>query len=124
MNPVDWARELLPGNGDLRPQKDRKMGFCVFNQVRRRGLRIVRGDISLFGENVTARPLRCGSFPQKVTLHSPVRLQARSQRRSVATNLLRGAAGRFFVSLVGAMRTQFVYAALAASPASLPMSLK
>ena len=43
----------------------------------------------LFRENVTAHPLRCGSSPQKVTLGSPVRLQARSQRLVVATNLLR-----------------------------------
>ena len=42
-----------------------------------------------FRENGTAHPLRCGSSPQKVTLGSPVRLQARSQRLAVATNLLR-----------------------------------
>ncbi len=35
--------------------------------------------------SVTARPLRRGSSPQKVTLGSPVRLQARSRRLSVAT---------------------------------------
>ena len=34
--PVDRTRNLLPGNGDLRPQKDREMGFCEFNQIRRR----------------------------------------------------------------------------------------
>ncbi len=27
-----------------------------------------------FGENVTAHPLGCGSFPQKITLGSPIRL--------------------------------------------------
>ena len=32
--PVDRTRNLLPGNGDLRPQQDRKMGFCEFNQIR------------------------------------------------------------------------------------------
>ena len=34
--PVDRTRNLLPGNGDLRPQKDRKMSSCVINQIRRR----------------------------------------------------------------------------------------
>ena len=34
VDPVDRARYLFPGNGDLRPQKDRKMGFCEFNQIR------------------------------------------------------------------------------------------
>ena len=35
------------------------------------------------------RSRRCSSFPQKVTLGAPVRLQARSRRRFVATNFLR-----------------------------------
>jgi hypothetical protein len=34
MDPVDRTRELLPGNGDLRPQKDRKMSFCEFKKIR------------------------------------------------------------------------------------------
>ena len=36
MDSVDRARNLLPGNGDLRPQKDREMVFCELNQIRRR----------------------------------------------------------------------------------------
>ena len=36
MNPVDWTRYLLPGNGDLRSQQDREMGFCELNQIRHR----------------------------------------------------------------------------------------
>jgi len=35
------------------------------------------------------RPFRCSSSPQKVTLGSAVRLQARSQRFALATNFLR-----------------------------------
>ena len=34
--PVDRTRNLLPGNGDLRSQQDREMGFCELNQIRRR----------------------------------------------------------------------------------------
>ena len=30
------TRNLLPGNGNLRSQQDREMGFCEFNQIRRR----------------------------------------------------------------------------------------
>ena len=40
-------------------------------------------------QKVISRSLRCSSFPQKVTLGSPVRLQAPSRRLAVATNLLR-----------------------------------
>ena len=37
------------------------------------------------------RSFRCSSFPQKVTLRKPARLQARSRRLPVAINLLRSA---------------------------------
>ncbi len=33
---MDRTRDLLPGNGDLRSQQNREMGFCEFNQIRRR----------------------------------------------------------------------------------------
>ena len=36
MDPVDRMRWLRSEDRDLRPQKDRKMGFCEFNQIRRR----------------------------------------------------------------------------------------
>ena len=55
MDPVDQARELLPGNGDLRSEQDRKMGFCEFNQIRRRYQRspapAPRGCIFLFSSS-------------------------------------------------------------------------
>ena len=57
---------------------------------RRRGLRIVRDGVFFFKANAISHSLRRSSFPQKVTLASPVRLQARSQRLWLATNLLRG----------------------------------
>ena len=41
-----------------------------------------------------ARSHRCSSFPQKVSLGSPARLQARSQRLAIAANLLREQSGR------------------------------
>ncbi len=41
-----------------------------------------------------ARSRRCSSFPQKVPLGSPARLQARSQRLAIAANLLREQSGR------------------------------
>ena len=41
-----------------------------------------------------ARSHRCSSFPQKVPLGSPARLQARSQRLAIAANLLREQSGR------------------------------
>ena len=56
---------------------------------RRRGLRIVRDGVFFFKANAISHSLRRSSFPQKVTLASPVRLQARSQRLWLATNLLR-----------------------------------
>ena len=34
MYPMHRSRDLLPGNGDLRSQQDREMGFCEFNQIR------------------------------------------------------------------------------------------
>ena len=36
MNPMHRTRDLLPGNGDLRAEQDRKMGFCVIKKIRRR----------------------------------------------------------------------------------------
>ena len=51
MDPVDRTRELLPGNGDLCSQQDRKMGFCEFNQIRRRLLKTKppEGVVFVFG---------------------------------------------------------------------------
>jgi len=36
MDPMHRARDLLSGNGDMRSQQDRKMGFCEFKKIRRR----------------------------------------------------------------------------------------
>ena len=36
MNPMHRTRNLLPGNGDMRSQQDRKMGSCVIKKIRRR----------------------------------------------------------------------------------------
>ncbi len=56
---------------------------------RRRGLRLAR-DGFLFHKKTIASPcFAAPPFTQKVTLGSPVRLQARSQRLAVAANLLR-----------------------------------
>ncbi len=43
-----------------------------------------------FAPKVASRSCRCSSFPQKVTLGSPARLQATSLRLAVANNFLRG----------------------------------
>ena len=36
MNPTDRTRVLRAEDRDLRPEQDRKMSFCEFNQIRRR----------------------------------------------------------------------------------------
>ena len=53
-----------------------------------------------FFSKVRARSRRCSSFPKKVTLAPPVRLQARSRRLWLATNLFRAnrAAGCFHIN--------------------------
>ena len=56
---------------------------------RRRGLRIVRDGVFFFKANDVSHARRRFSFPQKVTLGSPARLQAPSPRLTVANNLLR-----------------------------------
>ena len=33
---MDFARGLLSPDGSMRSEQDRKMGFCEFNQIRRR----------------------------------------------------------------------------------------
>ena len=39
MDPMHRSRNLLPGNGDLRSQQDREMGFCEFKKIRPQGKR-------------------------------------------------------------------------------------
>ncbi|MBO4794390.1 MAG: hypothetical protein J5556_07495, partial [Deltaproteobacteria bacterium] len=57
---------------------------------RRRKLHIACDDFLCFASKVASRSLRCSSFPQKVTLGSPARLQASSLRLAVADDFLRG----------------------------------
>lgn len=47
MDPMHRSRDLLSGNGDLRPQKDREMDFCEFNQIRRRCHIVCMTDVPL-----------------------------------------------------------------------------
>ena len=34
MDPMHRTRDLRPEDRDLRPEQDREMGFCEFNQIR------------------------------------------------------------------------------------------
>ena len=73
---------------------------------RRRGLRLAR-DGFLFHKKTIASPcFAAPPFTQKVTLGSPVRLQARSQRLAVATNLLRQVPLRTLAPIVKGMAAQ------------------
>jgi hypothetical protein len=47
MDPVDRTRWLRSEDFDLRPQKDREMGFCEFNQIRRRYHIVCMTDVPL-----------------------------------------------------------------------------
>ena len=67
--------------------------FLCFSQIRyEHSYHVVASFVSLatiFLCKIISHSRRCSSFPQKVTLGAAVCLQARSQRRFVATNLLR-----------------------------------
>ena len=54
---------------------------------------------------VRARSRRCSSFPKKVTLAPPVRLQARSRRLWLAANLFRAKRAAGDVFRIGAAQT-------------------
>ncbi len=58
MDPVDRTRWLRSEDFDLRSQQDRKMGFCEFNQIRRRCQNNLPSGRLFF---VALRPMRAGA---------------------------------------------------------------
>ena len=83
--------------GCKRPH-DEKLSLPTFcgsaPSVRFGGLHLARDDFFVAQTSHRIALFRRSSFPQKVTLGAPVRLQARSRRLSVATTLLRDRASR------------------------------
>ena len=81
-----WPAAVQPGRQTARGQRGES------HPLRRVGASSVSLAPAFFISfpKAGARSRRCSSFPQKVPLGSPARLQARSQRLAVAANLLRG----------------------------------
>ena len=93
---------------------------------RRRGLRLAR-DGFLFHKKTIASPcFAAPPFTQKVTLGSPVRLQAHSQRLAVATNLLRQVPLPTLAPIVKGMAAPSPFSTLPSLTASplVPLPLK